>query len=87
MLLHEKYIVRQPNANAKVSHIFLFVSKKNIVLDNIFNIVGSQDFKCLCKHSHSEHDSISRKCFRAKCQCAQFISKHSCNCGLQYPDH
>ena len=86
MLLHEKYTVRQRSANAKVSHIFPFV-RKNKILENLLNIVGSQDFKCLCKHSHSEHDSNSRKCFRAKCQCAQFISKHSCNCGLQYPDH
>mmetsp|Transcript_921 Transcript_921/g.1650 ORF Transcript_921/g.1650 Transcript_921/m.1650 type:complete len:251 (+) Transcript_921:12-764(+) len=51
-------------------------------------IFGSQDLKCLCKHSCTDHDPNGvRKCQRAGCSCIAFNSKHSCNCGLSIMQH
>lgn len=49
-------------------------------------VYGSNDVKCLCKHSYSLHDNITRKC--SKCQaCPRFGSKFTCNCTSTYDDH
>ena len=52
-------------------------------------LVGSQDLKCLCKHSFKEHHPVTRKCQRAGCKnCStSFTSKHGCACPLIYDDH
>jgi len=65
ILRQEKFTVMtnlRVNANAKCSPIYQFVSFKIIshfsLNSFIFlnTIVGSQDLKCLCKHSCKEHD-------------------------------
>lgn len=61
----------------------LSLSEWNLTLD----LVGAQDFKCLCKHSHLEHDQVTKKCTRPRCACHHFSSKHSCSCSLFYTDH
>jgi len=49
-------------------------------------VYGSNDVKCLCKHSYSLHDNITRKC--TKCDtCKKFGSKFTCNCTPTYDDH
>jgi hypothetical protein len=48
-------------------------------------VYGSNDIKCLCKHSYSLHDNTTRKC--SKCQCSNFGSKFTCNCTMTYDDH
>lgn len=49
-------------------------------------VYGSNDVKCLCKHSYSLHDNLTRKC--TKCdKCAKFGSKFTCNCCMTYDDH
>ena len=48
---------------------------------------GSNDIKCLCKHSYSLHDNKSRKCTKSGCLCKGFGSKFTCNCGLPFDDH
>lgn len=56
----------------------------------LFNHVpcyGSNDVKCLCKHSYREHDVEKRKCKRNNCKCTGFNSKFTCNCGEGYDTH
>jgi hypothetical protein len=48
-------------------------------------VYGSNDVKCLCKHSHTFHDPLKRNC--SKCQCTNFTSKFTCNCTMGYDDH
>jgi hypothetical protein len=48
-------------------------------------VYGSNDVKCLCKHSHTLHDPFKRNC--SKCQCTSFTSKFTCNCTMGYDDH
>ncbi len=52
-------------------------------------LVGSQDLKCLCKHSYKEHHPNTRKCLRVGCKnCGTgFTSKHGCACPEIYDDH
>ena len=50
-------------------------------------IFGSQDLKCLCKHSYRDHQPNSKKCQKPGCKCALFNSKHGCGCNLVYNDH
>ena len=58
-----------------------------IILTN--SVVGSQDLKCLCKHSHKDHHPVTRKCLKPGCKnCStSFTSKHGCACPLVYDDH
>ena len=50
--------------------------------------VGSQDLKCLCKHSFTEHQPNTKKCQKPGCKtCHGFTSKHGCNCPLVYDEH
>lgn len=51
------------------------------------SLVGSQDLKCLCKHSCHEHDPNSKKCGRQACKCAHFTSVHACSCGAAFDIH
>lgn len=48
---------------------------------------GSNDFKCLCKHSYTEHDPVSKKCAKGLCGCNRFNSTWSCSCGAKYNEH
>lgn len=48
---------------------------------------GSNDVKCLCKHSYSLHDNIKRNCTKPGCNCSNFGSKFTCNCGKPFDDH
>ena len=54
-------------------------------------VFGSQDLKCLCKHSCKEHNpNGARKCGRGpncKGGCMGFTSKHHCSCGLTFNEH
>lgn len=50
-------------------------------------VYGSNDLKCLCKHSYKEHHPLKKNCGRASCKCAQFSSTHSCSCSLHYNAH
>ena len=51
-------------------------------------VFGSQDLKCLCKHSCHEHDPNGIQiCTRPGCKCSGFQSKHHCNCGMTYMEH
>ena len=41
------------------------ICKRNKCSCPCFNhvpVFGSNDFKCLCKHSYTEHDPITKKC-------------------------
>lgn len=48
---------------------------------------GSNDIKCLCKHSYSLHDNTKRNCTKPGCNCNEFGSKFTCNCSYTYDDH
>ena len=74
----EKFTAVLPNARAKCLITYQFVSQ--FASQNCS--VGSQDLKCLCKHSYKEHHPVTRKCQRAGCKnCAtSFTSKHGCAC-------
>ena len=48
---------------------------------------GSNDVKCLCKHSYSLHDNVKRNCTKPGCQCSSFGSKFTCNCAYAFDDH
>mmetsp|Transcript_13450 Transcript_13450/g.14911 ORF Transcript_13450/g.14911 Transcript_13450/m.14911 type:complete len:411 (-) Transcript_13450:6-1238(-) len=49
---------------------------------------GSADFKCVCKHSCTEHDPITKRCKVGRCACPQkFTSSYSCNCGTKHMAH
>ena len=48
---------------------------------------GANDFKCLCKHSYTEHDPISKKCSKGMCGCSKFSSTWSCSCGSKFGEH
>ena len=50
-------------------------------------VFGSSDFKCLCKHSYTEHDPISKKCSKGMCGCNKFASGWTCACGGKYGEH
>ena len=76
------------SASAKCSITSLFVSK--LFLTYPF-LVGSQDLKCLCKHSCHDHDpNGKRKCLKSpNCRnnCTGFASSHHCNCGQTFDMH
>lgn len=48
---------------------------------------GSNDVKCLCKHSYSLHDNRTRACTKPGCSCNSFGSKFTCNCAYPFDDH
>lgn len=54
-------------------------------------VFGSQDLKCMCKHSCHEHNpNGARKCSRgAGCKggCVGFTSSFSCSCGYTFNEH
>jgi len=54
---------------------------------NYVPIYGSNDLKCLCKHSFREHDPLQKACTRRACRCQGFSSTHSCSCSRHYNDH
>ena len=50
-------------------------------------IFGSQDLKCLCKHSCQDHNpNGKRECLKCK-TCSGFTSKHHCNCEQTFDMH
>lgn len=68
--------------------MFTYIPICNQVWQN-YLIVGSQDLKCLCKHSCTEHHPNTKKCQRAGCKnCSGgFNSKHGCSCPYLFGDH
>ena len=78
------------NASAKCLITFPFVSKLKFIYP-VFNSVGSQDLKCLCKHScHDHNPNGNRKCLKepnCRNNCTGFQSKHHCNCGMTFDQH
>ncbi|CAD8206034.1 unnamed protein product [Paramecium octaurelia] len=55
---------------------------------NYIPIFGSQDLKCVCHHSYTEHDPITKKCTKGQCGCnTRFQSSWLCTCGQKYNDH
>lgn len=78
-------ILKEELVNANSFVTFQFVSIKFLLI----YIVGSQDLKCLCKHSCHDHEPNGiRKCLKPGCKgCGGFSSKHHCNCGLTFNEH
>ena len=78
-----------PNKNASVNYFvtFQYVSLGVFLKFNL--LVGSQDLKCLCKHSCHEHNPNTKKCERAGCKsnCTHFTSVHACSCGAPFDVH
>ncbi|CDW85039.1 UNKNOWN [Stylonychia lemnae] len=52
-------------------------------------IFGSQDLKCLCKHSCKDHHPNTRKCLKPGCKNCHsgFTSKHGCSCPDVFDNH
>jgi hypothetical protein len=49
---------------------------------------GTQDVKCVCKHSYDTHNVTGkRKCKTGGCTCAGFHTSISCSCREQYSSH
>ena len=72
--------------NVKTKKVNCKEPKCNCALFEYIPVYGSNDVKCLCKHSYSLHDNLTRKC--GKCQtCPKFGSKFTCNCTSTYDDH
>lgn len=72
--------------NVKTKKVNCKQPKCKCPLFDYIPVYGSNDVKCLCKHSYSLHDSVTRKC--SKCTtCPRFGSKFTCNCISTYDDH
>jgi hypothetical protein len=72
--------------NVKTKKINCKTSKCKCPLFNYIPVYGSNDVKCLCKHSYSLHDVVTKKC--SKCTaCSCFGSKFTCNCTEPFDDH
>lgn len=72
--------------NVKTKKINCKTAKCKCKLYEYIPVYGSNDVKCLCKHSYSLHDNITRKC--TKCTtCQTFGSKFTCNCTMTYDEH
>lgn len=72
--------------NVKTKKVNCKQAKCKCSLFEYVPVYGSNDVKCLCKHSYSLHDNQTRKC--SKCQtCQKFGSKFTCNCTSTYDDH
>ena len=87
-LIQRLFIVdhQRINANASFSATFQYVSD-SIAFKHLLFLVGSQDLKCLCKHSCHDHNPNTKKCEKAGCKCAEFTSVHSCSCGAPFNVH
>ena len=72
------------------------VSQKDVNVENsvicqsvlFVRVDGSQDFKCHCKHSYTDHNPGNKRC-RFNCAgCIKgFNSTWSCQCGYKYMEH
>ena len=72
--------------NVKTKKINCKDPKCKCPLFNYIPVYGSNDVKCLCKHSYSLHNPVSKKC--GKCNtCTYFGSKFTCNCTEPFDDH
>jgi Protein FAM221A/B len=72
--------------NVKTKKVNCKESKCKCVIYEYIPVYGSNDVKCLCKHSYSLHDNGTRKC--SKCTtCVKFGSKFTCNCTMTYDEH
>lgn len=71
---NKKVICRQPKCSCPCfNHVPVF---------------GSNDFKCLCKHSYTLHDPVTKKCTKGMCGCnVRFASSYTCSCGSKYGEH
>ena len=72
--------------NVKTKKVTCKQTKCKCPLFEYIPVYGSNDVKCLCKHSYSLHDNLTRKCGKCK-TCAKFGSKFTCNCTSTYDDH
>jgi hypothetical protein len=73
--------------NVKTKKVTCKTSKCKCPLFNYVPVYGSNDVKCLCKHSYTEHDVMKRNCTKPKCICSGFGSKFTCNCTFTYDEH
>jgi len=73
--------------NVKTKNVNCKTAKCKCKLFDYVPVYGSNDCKCLCKHSYNLHDPVSRKCGRPGCVCTKFSSKFTCNCTYPYDDH
>ena len=71
--------------NVKNKKVNCKTTKCKCALFDYVPVYGSNDVKCLCKHSYNIHDVLTRKC--GKCTCGHFGSKFTCNCTYPYDDH
>jgi len=71
--------------NVKTKKVNCKDKKCKCPLFNYVPIHGSNDIKCLCKHSYDLHDPATRVC--NKCKCSGFGSKFTCNCSYTYDEH
>ena len=72
--------------NVKTKKVNCKTAKCKCGLFNYIPVYGSNDVKCLCKHSYSLHDVVTKKC--GKCNsCSHFTSKFTCNCTEPFDTH
>jgi len=49
---------------------------------------GAWVLRCSCKHKHTEHDPVTKKCVKPGCRtCKGFHSPWNCNCGHPWASH
>jgi hypothetical protein len=72
--------------NVKTKKVNCKTTKCKCPMFNYVPVYGSNDVKCLCKHSYTLHDPITKKCSKCK-TCKEFGSKFTCNCTNTYDDH
>ena len=49
---------------------------------------GAWVLRCSCKHKHTEHDPVTKKCVKPGCKdCKVFFSPWNCNCGHAWSQH
>jgi hypothetical protein len=73
--------------NVKTKKVDCRESKCGCKLFSYVPVYGSQDLKCLWKHSCKIHDPKTRKCTKPGCKWGDFSSKHPWSCGLNFNDH
>ena len=84
---NHRYRQHQTDDNVKTKRVPCKVAKCKCRQFSYVPVYGSNDLKCLCKHSFREHDAHSKVCERKGCKCTGFSSTHSCSCSLHYNVH
>ena len=73
--------------NVKTKKVDCKDNKCKCKLFEYIPVHGSNDIKCLCKHSYTLHDNLKRNCTKPGCTCSSFGSKMTCNCTNPFDDH